>query len=126
MVYLDTNVLIYLLEDHPVYGALVADKLTELRNSGQEFATSVLTITELLAGTRSSKDSIIDDIPHLETHNITKAIATKAAMIQRDTGLNIGDSLHLATALIQNADAIFTNDKQLAKTASKYLPITSV
>jgi predicted nucleic acid-binding protein len=122
LLYIDTNILIYLLERHEPYGAQVADILEAHANDGGELITSTITITEFLAGTMSSNATIIHTIPRLDFVALDEALAEQAAMIQRKTNIKIGDAIHLATAVQQQA-SFFTNDKPLAKIAKKYLSV---
>ena len=126
MVYLDTNVLIYLLERHASYSERVADALDELRSQKQSFLTSVIAITEFLAGTKSPNHKALHRVAHLNFEVLDENSATQAALIQRKHKLQIGDAIHLATAISQGATLFFTNDKPLAKVAKAYLPVKTL
>lgn len=123
MVYVDTNILIYLFENHPEYGKSAAGALTDLQQHGHEFVTSVLTITECLAGTKGLALSTLQNLAHMRFVVVDEAIATTAADLQRGGGLKIGDAIHLATALQQKAGLLLTNDAQLVKVAKKHLAV---
>jgi predicted nucleic acid-binding protein len=126
VVYVDTNILIYLYEYHPVYGRRVADELTSLGEEGQTLISSTLIITECLAGTNGVTLANLHSTANLQFIHLDEVVAEKAAGLQRETSLRIGDAIHLATALTQKADVLFTNDLLFAKTAVKYLPVKTL
>ncbi len=121
MVYVDTNILIYLLEgkewSHPI-----ADKLTAL---SLPLKTSALTITEFLSGAINFEDAraSLYQMPSLVFIKVNEPIAERAADLQKNHGLKIGDALHLATAIEGDCTYFFTNDLKLAKAAGKYLAV---
>jgi predicted nucleic acid-binding protein len=121
--YLDTNILIYLLERHEPYSNLVADTLEEYTKTGGTLVTSTITITEFLAGTASSNLTILRKVPKLQLISLDETLAEEAALLQSKTKLQIGDAIHLATALQLHAQYLFTNDKQLAKTAEAHIAV---
>jgi len=121
--YLDTNILIYLLEQHNDYSERVADVLEEIAHNNGQLVTSVITVTEFLAGTESSSLVTLQKVPRLQFAHLSEGLAEKAACLQNKESLQIGDAIHLATALEQGADTFFTNDKQLAKIAKNYMKI---
>jgi predicted nucleic acid-binding protein len=120
VVYLDTVILIYLLEGHPSFGQSIATELTRLESQGQTFTTSVLTITEYLAGTSETTTEALKQIQRLSFVAVDEAIATRSADLQREHGLKIGDAIHLATCLERGCELFFTNDQKLAKAAKDY------
>lgn len=121
--YLDTNVLIYLFEQHAGYSQLVAEVLQESAATGTNFITSTITVTEFLAGTVSSRLETLRKVPRLQFITLDENLAEQAADLQRKNNLQIGDAIHLATAIAQGSGTFFTNDKQLAKTAQQYMTI---
>ena len=121
--YLDTNILIYLLEQHGTYSRQVAQALEESTQSAEKLVTSTITVTEFLAGTAASSLSTLQMIPRLLFISLDEALAEQAALLQRKNNLQIGDAIHLATAIENQAKVFFTNDKQLAKIAQRYMNI---
>jgi len=126
VIYIDANILIYLLEDHGEKSLFIADTLDEFRAKQQPFLTSVITITEFLAGTRTLNRDTLGTISGLGFQIVDETIAESAARLQRDKNLKIGDAVHLATAIQNNAAVFFTNDRQLAKAASQYLEVKTL
>jgi predicted nucleic acid-binding protein len=126
MLYLDTNILIYLFELHDPFSKQVARVLDEFTSDNKPLVTSVITITEFLAGTDSSSLKTLHQIPNLVIIPLDESLAEDAAVLQRKHKIQIGDSLHLATAIQQQAESFFTNDKKLAKVVEKYIPVISL
>lgn len=123
MMYLDTNILIYLLERHDTYSELVAAALEQATKAHDSLVTSAITVTEFLAGTVSSNLGTLHKVPRLRFVSLDESLAEQAALLQRESNLKIGDAIHLATAIEHRAETFFTNDRQLAKIAKKYLPV---
>lgn len=122
--YVDTNILVYLLERHEHYSSEVAAQLEKFTKSPESvLITSALTITEFLAGTKSSSADSLRKVPRLKFSSLDEALAEQAGNLKRMSGLKIADAIHLATAMSLKADALFTNDKQLAAIASKHLKV---
>ena len=127
MTYLDTNILIYLMEGHRQYANEVAVALEELTAKNQPLITSSITVTEFLAGTTSSSLATLQQVPKLRFIALDEFLAEEAANLQRKhLSLQIGDAIHLATAIQEQADLFFTNDKLLAKIVSNYLKLKAL
>jgi len=126
MLYLDTNILIYLFEIHDPFSKQVATILEEFTSGGKQLVTSTITITEFLAGTTSSSLETLNQVPNLCIIPVDENLAEQAAILQRDTNIKIGDSIHLATAIKQKTEAFFTNDKKLSKIVEKYMSVVSL
>lgn len=124
LLYVDTNILIYLLEKHEPYSTLVAEALEAHATGDNAFVTSTISVTEFLAGTTAANLATLRAIPRLHFVALDEALAEQAALLQRKTkGLQLGDAIHLAAALQQQAEQFFTNDKQLAGIAKAYIPV---
>ena len=124
MVYLDTNVVIYLLENHPEHGRQIAQKLSALKDDGRSFVASTILVTEFLAGTSGATFNNLARVSDLKFEDVSLNIARRAADYQRKYDLVIGDAIHLATAMqLRPVPAFMTYDKQLAKVAAKHLKI---
>lgn len=111
MLYIDTNILIYLFELHDPYSKKVATILEEFTNDGKQLATSAVTVTEFLEGATQSSLEIVHKVPRLNIIPFDENLAEQAAILQRKSGIKIGDSIHLATAIQQKSEAFFTNNK---------------
>jgi predicted nucleic acid-binding protein len=127
VLYLDTNILIYLLERHERFSDIVAKKLDDFTSNGNgTLVTSVITVTEFLAATASSSLETLQRVPRLKFIELDEVLAEQAGLIKRQNHLQIGDAIHLATAMQAEAESFFTNDKRLARIASKHLGIQSL
>jgi predicted nucleic acid-binding protein len=126
MVYVDTNILIYLLEDTGASSVRTADIFERLKSQGHEFMSSVLSITEFLAGTTGGTLEMLQSIPGLSFHPIGELVAVEAGLLQQKSTLRIGDCLHLAAALDLNCDILFTNDRKFSKIASKHITVQNI
>ena len=126
LLYVDTNIFIYLLEQHGTFSQKAADILQAHADADSQLVTSAITVTEFLAGTTKSTLSTLQRVPRLNIMNLDEAIAEKAALLQRESNLSIGDAIHVATALRVRASHLFTNDKQLAKAAQPFISIKSL
>ncbi len=124
MLYVDSNIFIYLFENHPTYGVAVADLLSG--DQHQELVSSTLVLVECLAQTKDISPDTFRAIPRLRLTAVDEQVAERAARLQRTTDLRIGDAIHLATALTCQADRFFTNDRQLAKAARPYIEVVSL
>ncbi len=123
MLYIDTNILIYLFESHDHFSKQVARVLEEFTRDNKSLVTSAITITEFLAGTDSSSLKTLQQVPNLMIVQLNENLAEAAAILQRKHKMQIGDSVHLATAIQQQAESFFTNDKKLAKIVEQYIPV---
>lgn len=123
MIYLDTNILVYLLESRK-QAQFIAQTLTD---ADQPVATSVLTITEFLCGVSDpSAKHALYSVPTLTFIDVDTDIAEHAATLQKKHNLKIGDAIHLATALNKKSKALFTNDLKLAQVAKLYVEVLSL
>lgn len=123
MLYLDTNILIYLFEQHDHFSEKVADILEEYTRENRSLVTSVITVTEFLAGTNSSSLETLSQVPSLAIVNLDARLAEQAAILQRKHKIQIGDSIHLATAIQNQTKSFFTNDKVLSKVVENYMTV---
>jgi predicted nucleic acid-binding protein len=120
---IDTNVLIYLLEAHPRYGAWCAT-LFDLIERGQNPAvTSTVTLLELLVQPyRDQKEELTQTIfaltstyPKLEWIPLTMNLADRAAELRARYRLSTPDAIQLATAIGHNAVRFYGNDRGLRR-----------
>ena len=118
--FVDTMLLIYLLEGHPRYADL-ADVVMEFIESGTgNGITSTLTIAELLTAPAQAGDDralrdyelYLTNFPNLSIVPLSVDLARQAAHVRASTGLKMPDSIQIATALATGADVIVGNDKR--------------
>ena len=114
MIYLDSCIVIYLVEKHPDYYPLIKEKLS--KNS--KFVISSLVMLECLVGPLKRGDRLLykrfeqffETVSHLELdENIFLLAAKKRAVF----GLKTPDALHLAAAENYTCSEFWTNDDRL-------------
>lgn len=120
MIALDTNLFIYVLEEHPEFGNRAALVLAEAQGNGM---ASELVYLELLSAPAFKrleyKRQALNFLEgqQLEFVPLDKTVLLQAAALRaaRTPVLGVGDALHIASALRAGADTFITNDKALAK-----------
>lgn len=120
MIYIDSNIIIYLLEGTEPFATSIASTLT--KNKGP-FITSSIAITEVLAGNSAITSNHLKSIPRLLFADLDTEIAAIAGEMRQKENIKTPDAIHLATAKFMNCTAIFTNDSDMIKTAKNELKI---
>lgn len=121
LIYLDSSILIYLIERHPIYASIIEKSLS--RSIGSILATSALVRLEVLTKPmQDGQDEIValyrqflDSTRNLSINDASFSIALELRAKHR---LKTPDALHLAVALIHHCDAFWTNDNRLAAAAA--------
>ena len=116
--YLDSNILIYLVEGHADLGELVLAAFREVELHDMALHTSEITITECLNGTyRDGLEELAQEyLDLLETeHFITLLpvdgdVCIEAARLAAAHRLKTVDSIHLASATLARCQALLSND----------------
>ena len=119
----DTAPVIYLIEAHPRYDALVLDILN--RMDGDRFAgtTSVITLSEVLVQPVLRGDirlqqayrELLLQSQRVRTMPIGPSAAEHAANLRARYRLRLPDALQLAIALGAGCEAFLTNDMELRR-----------
>jgi predicted nucleic acid-binding protein len=123
---LDTAPLIYYIEEHPRYLAVVDPFFDALDRGEFMVMTSTVTLLEVLVQPLRSGDTrVIDDYkdillhaPNVTTFDVNPAIAEKASKLRADYRLRTPDAIQLATALHGGASFFVTNDVRLPEIPS--------
>jgi predicted nucleic acid-binding protein len=118
---LDTSLFIYHLEDHPRYGVITADLFSEMEKGGFKGMTSFLTLMEILVKPKADgKPEVVQDyefvlttFPNLSFVPLGLEVTRRAADLRAAYRLRAPDSIQVASALVQRATALLTNDKKL-------------
>lgn len=118
---LDTNVFIALFS-REVLGKKVVPIIDAAANQGKlELIASVLSFAECAVkpyqeGNWMALDQIklMFQMPHLTLFPVDDRVAEEAARIRAIYNFKMPDAIHLATAIIQQADVFLTNDYKLA------------
>lgn len=117
MIYLDSCVLIYAVEDDGERGAAVRQRLAD---AGEEVvAISPLVMLECLVGPLRAGDLALADhyraaFDRLRVLDSGVAEHERAAELRARHGLRTPDALHLASAQLSGCRELWTNDARLA------------
>lgn len=124
-IFLDTNSIIYLLEETKPYVAKIRAFLTDATLHESEFYTSTITDAEFLVRPYYLHDEelikkywlFLEKADILKCF-ITEDIAEKSAQIRaKYPGIKLGDSIQLAASIDCGCDCFYTNDAQLKQVA---------
>ena len=115
MIYLDTCIVIYVVEDQSDIGRKVRDALAKVE---ERVAMSALTLHECLVGPQRSGDFALRD-RYLELYRnvtqvpITTEVYLRAAEVRARCGIKTPDALHLCAAEIAGCTQFWTRDHRL-------------
>jgi uncharacterized protein len=121
-VYLDSVIVIYIVEGPPAFATRAQAHVAALRSAGHRFAASELVRLEckvkpLRVGDTAligDFDRFLDD-PVMNLVPFTTSVFDRATSIRALHNLKLGDSLHLAAAVESGCAAFLTNDDRLAR-----------
>lgn len=123
---LDTNIIIYALENKAPYDEL-ATRLLSLVEAGHLLAVvSPAVHAEVLVGPIRRRDVrllgkvelFFGHFPHLRIREVDGRVARRAAAIRASTQWPLPDAIIVATALEERCDAMAGNDRRLANGAA--------
>ena len=131
--YVDVNVFVYWLGNHPKYGQLAMEYIKKMETSPRgEYVTSALTLYETLViiGGLTGKNlkdknfvqqviKAITGIKGLVIESLRSEDFKKASDLMNECKLDYEDSLHLAVAIRTGAQEIISNDKDFDGTKIK-------
>ena len=120
LVYLDSNIVIYLVEQPVQFGQRATARFAELLAAGDRIVVSDLTRLEC----RSHAIAIGDQVSLAQYDAffaqapervvlLTTAVCDRAAVIRGQYRLKIPDAIHLGAALEAGCDVFLTNDTRL-------------
>jgi len=127
--YVDINIFIYWLGNHPVFGKTAYKWIKKVEEAPKgRYVTSSITLYEtlvIMAGLtgRSLKDKTfveeitkpIVSLPSLLITPLTIEDISQASNLMEEYGLDYEDALHLATAIRNKAKEILSNDEDFDK-----------
>jgi predicted nucleic acid-binding protein len=119
----NTAPVIYFVEAHPRYDALVTEVFQRVADGAFAGVTSVITLSEVLVHPLRRGDTRLEQeyrdlllrSDHFATHSIDPASAARAAQLRASYGLRTPDALQLAAALAAKCEAFLTNDAALQR-----------
>ncbi|MGC5165574.1 type II toxin-antitoxin system VapC family toxin [Luteimicrobium sp. DT211] len=114
MIYLDSCLVIYAVEDRGARG----DTVRRLLARDELFAVSPLVHLECLVGPMRRRDIDIEDryraaLELFQQVDLERAVFQRAARLRAATGMKTPDALHVAAAQVHGCDALWTNDDRL-------------
>ena len=118
-VYLDTNVLIYLIEGHAEFLPRVAEMMLGTKKSGGTLILSELCKCECLIGPmKNGRDDLVEkyeaafeELTDVEYMGFDSSALEQVPEIAALCGLKLVDAMHLSLALQAGCDGFVTNDR---------------
>lgn len=118
IIFVDTMVIVYLLENHPVYGDVATTVMSTIEQGVVTGVTSMLTLAELLTGPAQAEfysPARLPTIPDELSQPDTPFYGCRCCPQGRNGAcrhvLRTPDAIQLATAELAGATAIVGNDK---------------
>ncbi len=118
---LDTNALIYYIEEHPVLMQKVEFFINKIEDGKAIGITSYVTLLELLIKPmRDGRFDLVDKYrtilsSNLEMVPLDEKVSIKAAELRAKYGLRTPDAIQLASVIYKKGDVFITNDRGLKK-----------
>ena len=116
-IYLDTNILIYLVESHPTFRPRVLEVILAAKQAGAEFAASDLVLAECLYGPSEANNAALAKVYQdvfssgfITQIPITGDLMIRAAEAGGELGLPLADAIHYLAALEAGCDYVLTAD----------------
>jgi predicted nucleic acid-binding protein len=118
LIYLDSCLVIYLVENHPRWGERIAGAIA--RAEAAHFSISSLVKCECLVGPMKRGDPALERayselFDQFALLPMPDPVYLHAARLRAHFGLRTPDALHLACAQHHSCDALWTNDDRLAQ-----------
>jgi predicted nucleic acid-binding protein len=118
VIYLDSCLVIYLVEQHARWGETIARLVEEETRFG--FAISPLVKCECLVGPLKNgnatlRQDYLDVFSEFGSLDMSEPVYLRAAELRARFGMKLPDALHLACAEQHRCDALWTNDDRLTR-----------
>ena len=120
LIYWDTMLFIYWLENNPQFAKRVGEVRTRMEERGDQLITGAFTFGEVLAGAyRIGAVKVADESKRLLQSVVSEIVpftietADRYARIRGTLGLPPADAIHLASAAQAGTDLFVTNDRNL-------------
>jgi uncharacterized protein len=120
LIYLDSCLVIYLVENHPRWGERIAGAIAKAEAAC--FSISSLVKCECLVGPMKRGDPVLERaysqfFDQFALLPMPDPVYLHAARLRAHFGLRTPDALHLACAQHHGCDALWTNDDRLAQSS---------
>jgi predicted nucleic acid-binding protein len=126
LIFWDTNLFIYLIEEHPDFGPKVEAIRNSMYRRADRLCTSALTVGEVLTGPTIRKDRVLLDLyksilqpPLVSVLPFAWEATDHYAQIRADSSISRADAMQLACAAAASVDLFLTNDAHLN---GRYVP----
>jgi uncharacterized protein len=121
-VYLDTNCIIYFVENHPYWWPKVVSRIGAIRAAKDELTIGDLARAECLVGPFKNGDAGLEaryrtlfSDPDFHVLELTATVCERAARLRAVYPFKLPDALHLATAIEHGCGLFLTADAKLAR-----------
>jgi len=119
----DTSPIIYFVEAHPQYDALVTEVFQRIDDGTLTGCTSVISLSEVLVHPLRRGDfdlqqeyrDLLLHSDHFQTVSIDPDLAERAADLRARYNLRTPDALQIVAALVEGCEAFLTNDGALQR-----------
>jgi len=119
----DTMIFIYHFEDHPLFAPLTEPLFEAVDRGDLSAEVSVLLAGGVLAAAKKAANNeillryrhIFSEFPNLTLHDADMQVMEKMSDLRVAYGLKTPDAIHMATALLNGAQAFVTNDAGLKR-----------
>jgi uncharacterized protein len=123
LIYLDSCLVIYLVESHSALGAAVAAAMAHATQA--RFCISPLVKCECLVGVLKRGDANLqrtyaDLFGNFVLLDIPEPVFLRAAELRARSGLRTPDALHVACAQHHRCDELWTNDDRLTQASTGF------
>lgn len=117
MIFLDTCIVVYAFEAHPVHGDAIQAALASV--PAEDLAISPQVKLECLVGPMRSANLVLQryyeqGLAQFRLLDMPEPVFLQAAELRARFGLKTPDALHLATAQFHGCESLWTNDDRLA------------
>jgi predicted nucleic acid-binding protein len=121
LIYLDSCILIYTVEEHPINSSIVRLRMNEV-SKDKTFAVSPLVKLECQVRPFRDGDAVLEKrygnaFARLFMLSMPVEVYSQAARLRARFSIRTPDALHLACAQYHECDSFWTNDKRLDKAA---------
>ncbi|MDF2663435.1 MAG: hypothetical protein K0Q94_6226 [Paenibacillus sp.] len=118
---LDTNIFIYVFEQHPDFGEKAKWLLEQVEEGAYSAVASTISLTEILVKPIREANLALEKqykllfahFPNLSVVPVDNPVAERAAFLRGKYGIKTPDALVIASAILAQADVFVTNDLRL-------------
>ncbi len=116
---LDTNVIIYYIEEHPAFLPKVEPLIDRIVEGKAIGITSYVTLLELLVKPiKEERYDLVEQYKQILTSRLEMVpldgpVSLRAAELRAKYGLKTPDAIQLASVISKNGDVFITNDQRL-------------